>query len=182
VTARDATRGGGTGDGTLETARLRLAPFHPADADALSALFRNPHVRRYMLDGTLVERTWVVEEIDASRARFAAGTLGLFAAHLRESGELAGVSGFRPYEELGMELLYALLPAHCGRGLATEMADAVVALAFRHGWHEVYASVDAPNVHSIRVVERLGFALYEERTGAFGRMIRFVLRAPGLPT
>jgi len=163
----------------LESPRLRLAPFRADDVDALCRLFQDAHVRRYMLDGTIVERAWVVEETDASRTRFAAGELGLFAARRRTTGELIGITGFRPYYELGTELVYALLPAFCGRGFATEMARAMVDLAFEgHGWGEVRATVDAPNHDSIRVLARLGFARFGELPGAFGQMIRFVLRAP----
>jgi RimJ/RimL family protein N-acetyltransferase len=174
------TDGGATsGVGALATARLQLAPFRDADADALFRFFRDPHVRRYMLDGTIVERDWVVEEIAASRARFAAGEPGLFAARLPATRELVGITGFRRYEGQGVELVYALLPTFCGSGFATEMARAMVELAFgRLGWREVHATIDAPNRDSVRVVEGLGFARYGEMPGAFGTMLRFVLRAP----
>ena len=171
--------GATSGAGVLATARLQLAPLRETDADALFGFFRDPHVRRYMLDGTLVERDWVVDEIAASRARFAAGGPGLFAARPPATPELIGITGFRLYENQGIELVYALLPAFCGSGLASEMASAMVQLAFDGlGWREVHATIDAPNRDSIRVVERLGFVRYGELPGAFGTMIRFVLRAP----
>ncbi len=64
----------------MQTDRLVLEPFAPADAAALLALFRDRHVRRYLLDDTLVDAEWVAAEIDSSRDRFAAGQLGLFTA------------------------------------------------------------------------------------------------------
>jgi len=165
-------------DDAVATARLRLGPFQERDADALFRFFRDAHVRRYMLDGTLVEHDWIVEEIAASRARFAAGEPGLFAARLSATRELVGITGFRLYEGQGVELVYALLPACCGSGFATEMASAMVALAFGRGWPEVHATIDAPNRDSIAVVERLGFVRCGALPGAFGTMLRFVRRTP----
>jgi RimJ/RimL family protein N-acetyltransferase len=53
--------------------------------------------------------------------------------------------------------IYALLPHHRGRGLATEAARAVLDLAFREcGLAEIFAGADAPNGASFRVMERLG--------------------------
>ena len=162
------------------TRRLRLDPVAASDEDLLYRFFQDDHVRRYMLDGALVNRVWVAGEIAASARRFADGLLGLFAARLRATGELVGVAGFRPdHEPPVMELVYALLPTCCGRGLATEMARAMVELAFhRHGWTLLRAAVDEPNAASIRVLERLGFAPAGESPGAFGRMLHFTLTAP----
>jgi len=160
--------------GTIETTRLRLTPVTASDADDLWRLFRDDHVRRYMLDGTLVDRTWAVAEIERSLRQFAAGEIGLFAARVRDHEELIGVAGFRPdHEPPVIELVYALLPAFCGRGLATEMAQRIVALAFAHGWTLVRAAVDEPNHASIRVLDRLGFIVVGESPGAFGRMLHF---------
>ncbi len=164
--------------GPVETVRLTLAPVMPADADALCRFFQDAHVRRYMLDGALVDRAWVTGEIDASEERAASGGLGLYAARLRGSGELVGVTGFRPdHDPPVLELVYALLPAYCGRGLATEMARAMTDLAFDRGRQHVDAAVDAPNGASLRVLERLGFVAERESPGAFGRMIHLTLRA-----
>lgn len=170
------------GAAAVRTARLDLVPFAGAHCDGLWAFFRDPHVRRYLLDGAVVERAWVAAEIEASIERFAAGGLGLFvAADRRGDGALVGVAGFRPdHVPPVMELIYALDPAWCGRGLATEMARAMVELAFHgHGWPEVRAAVDAPNRASIRVLDRLGFVAAGESPGAFGAMSHRVLRRSG---
>lgn len=164
---------------TVHTERLRLRPLTAQDEDRLYRLFRDEHVRRYMLDGALVDRAWVAGEVDASLRRFASGDLGLFTASLRITDELVGIVGFRPdHDPPVTELVYALLPAFCGLGLATEMARAVADVAFhRHGWQEVRAAVDEPNGASIRVLGRLGFVAVGESPGAFGPMIHFTLRA-----
>jgi aminoglycoside 6'-N-acetyltransferase len=50
-----------------------------------------------------------------------------------------------------------LHPAHTGQGFATEAVRAVLGLAFDYyGMHRVVAQLDARNVRSARLCERLG--------------------------
>ena len=162
----------------LATPRLALAPFAAADAEALLALFRDPDVRRYLLDDELVEPAWVEGEIAASAERFAGGGLGLWLA--RRDADAIGFVGFRPFFAPPVEqLLYGLLPACTGQGFAVEMADAVVAVAFA-AWREtVRASVDAPNAASVRVLERLGFVEVGRAPGPHGETRHFTVHRGG---
>jgi RimJ/RimL family protein N-acetyltransferase len=143
----------------LTTERLELRPFRLEDGEALHALFTDADVRRWLLDDTVVPRGWVDEEIAESEARFAAGGGGLWALREPPAESLIGFVGFRPFfEPAQMQLLYALLPAAWGRGLATEAATAATAYAFDTlGFEEVRAATDTPNTASIAVLERLGF-------------------------
>jgi len=61
---------------TIRTDRLVLRPFALADEDTLFAIFRDDGVRRFLLDGHLVDRDWVRAEIEWSMRRFAEGGLG----------------------------------------------------------------------------------------------------------
>ena len=76
-----------------------------------------------------------------------------------------------------LQLLYGLLPAVWGRGLATEAAAAACEFAFdRLGWPAIRAATDTPNIASRAVLGRLGFSL--DRTtddGAHGTSF-YVLR------
>lgn len=90
---------------------------------------------------------------------FSAEALGLFGVRLRGGGELVGLCGFMrdadgPREA---ELVYELVPELWGRGIATEAARACLRYAFLEaGLERVVAGVDAPNVASARVIEKLG--------------------------
>jgi RimJ/RimL family protein N-acetyltransferase len=161
----------------IETARLRLTPFSPADEELLLAMFHDDGVRRYLLDGKLVEPEWVRAEIEASLRRFAEGSLGIFVARTRDDGRVAGIAGFRPdHDPPVLELLYALYPAFWGQGLATEIARAMLVLAFEGRGHDaVRTAVDAPNLASIRVIEGLGMTFERRSTGAFGDMLHYQL-------
>lgn len=162
------------------TARLRLEPFAPSDAPQLYDLFRHPEVRRYMLDDALVDEGWVAREIEASRARFAEGRLGMFAVRPRSGGpSLVGIAGFRLYSGPDdLQLLYALDPETAGQGLAQEMVGAVVELALEVvGFERVVATVDVPNRGSIKLMERLGFTPFGRAQGPNHPMLLFERRA-----
>lgn len=163
---------------TLATARLLLVPVGADDVDPLVALFHEPFVRRYLLDDRVVEPAWVAEQVGASRARFTAGSLGLYRlAPLDARHETIGLAGFLPIgEPPALELLYALRPAMVGRGLATEAATALVGHAFRTLPIDVVrSSVDEPNVASIRVLERLGMEPAGSSPGPAWRQLHFAL-------
>jgi ribosomal-protein-alanine N-acetyltransferase len=161
----------------LTTPRLTLTPVAPEHIDVLWAIFRDPHVRQYLLDDAVVEREWVEEEVRTSQARVAQGSLGLYLCTLQKSGDPVGFVGFRPfYESPVLQLLYGLLPGFTGQGLATEMAQAAVDLAFAaHGFAAVRASTDEPNRASVRVLERLGMTLIGAEDGPRFRQLHFEL-------
>ena len=167
--------------GTVTTARIALSPFADTHVDSLLEFFRDPHVRRYLLDDSLVDREWVEEEVRSSRERFDAGSLGLLAAHLREAPDaLVGFAGFRPfYDPPVLQLVYGIGPSHAGRGLATEIARAVIDVAFNErGFREIRASTDEPNRASIRVLERLGMTLVATEPGERWLQLHFTLERP----
>ena len=160
----------------LLSERLRITPFADGDTDALLGFFRDAHVRRFMLDGMLVERDWVAEEIAASAARFAAGSLGMWVARAPGDDRLVGIAGFRPFHEPPvLELMYAVSPTHVKRGYATEMARTVIAHAFAAGHPVIHTTIDEVNTDSLRLADRLGMRRTRERTGVFGRMLSFEL-------
>lgn len=160
------TPGGGRGspargEPLLRTTRLALAPFAPFDRATLLDLFRDADVRRYLLDGTRVSETWVDDEIRSSRARFAAGSAGLWTVRRFNEPAVIGFTGFREFfDPPELQLLYGFLPRCWGQGLATEAAAAACAYGFdRLGFSEIRAATDRPNVASARVLTRLGFVL-----------------------
>ena len=150
--------------GPMTSKRTILRPFAERDADELLTLFRDPAVRLYLLDDSLVSAEWVHDEIVASDARFANSGTGLWSIRLANDVSIIGFVGFREFfDPPQLQLLYGLLPGHWGRGLATEVAATVCDHAFRElGFSEVVAAIDIPNEASGRVLERIGMRL--ERT------------------
>ncbi len=153
----------------LETERLTLRRFTPADANALRALDGDREVVRYTNAGLTGEGP--PSRADASRrlagfiARYATdGALAFWAAEDRATGVFLGWFQFTPTKTAGeVELGYRLLKASWGQGLATEGARALVAAGFRDlGVTRIVASALVANAASIRVMENAGLRLAHE--------------------
>ena len=150
---------------TLATARLLLRPFVPEDADALHAQWNDPDVARWLWDGGPVPRETVDEVIASSQRSFGARGFGFFTVRLRDDpDDVIGFAGLRTFGEAqDVEVLYGLLPAHWGRGLATEAARAILDWAFDTlGLTEIAAGADPPNAASFAVMRRLGMPFWKE--------------------
>ena len=143
----------------IETRRLVLRSLSRSDTDALRRISNEPLVRRYLWDDEPVSGEKIEEMIDQSARMFSEEGVGLFGVRLRGGEELVGLCGFmRDADGPGeVELVYELVPELWGRGIATEAARACLRHAFLEaGLDRVVASVDAPNVASSRVIEKLG--------------------------
>ncbi|GHF26382.1 GNAT family acetyltransferase [Amycolatopsis deserti] len=127
----------------LETERLILRHFTPADVDLVTDLDRDPEVLRYL--GADAASRDVVERD------------GFFAAIEKASGEFAGWFEFRPLDEGEVELGYRLRRRFWGRGYATEGARALIAKGFTEGGvRRVVAFTMSVNTGSRRVMEKAG--------------------------
>ena len=83
--------------------------------------------------------------------------------------------------DLGPEVQYMLASRYHGLGLVTEAVRAILADGFdRCGLSRVRAYVDAPNIGSRRVAEKLGFQL-QGQVHAYGSddMVLYVLESGG---
>jgi len=148
----------------IETNRLRLRPYTLDDLDALYSLWTDPGVRRYLFDNKILSREQVAADIQRSLVNFETHGFGEWAVCLRGHDPLIGFCGLRflgdPPE---IELLYGIAPPYWGQGLATEAAMAVIRHGFEaHDLHRIIASVDVPNVASVRVLEKVGMT-FEKR-------------------
>lgn len=154
----------------------------PTDVPVFHALVTLPNIRRFLLDDRIMPRAWCDEECERSDALFGAFGLGVWLVSLRATPDRpVGFGGFRVFESLGPEaqLLYALAPSATRQGLATELAQALTERAYARGMTRVLAAVDAPNVSSIRVLERCGFVrLAQTQPGAVGPTLFYAVEAP----
>lgn len=150
---------------TLETARLTLRPCTLDDVDALHAQWTDPEVRRYLWDGIVIDRDTAVEVVHSSVGDWADHGAGLFVIQPRGASAIIGFCGFRRFPpDREWELLYALLPAYWGQGLAVEASQAALAFAFSTlPVDRIAGRTDPPNAASVRVLEKLGMS-YAGRT------------------
>ena len=152
----------------VETTRLTLRPFTPADFDDLYAYQSRLDVARYLhwdaRDHAQV-REALVRQCDETSLS-AEGDWLTFAVVWREAGRVVGEIGLKLVsreDRLG-EIGFVFHPDCQGRGLATEAARAMLALGFGPlGWQRITGSCDARNLGSARLMERIGMRLAARR-------------------
>lgn len=148
-----------TPDWPLQTERLVLRPYSEDDFDALHELYSDQTVVQWLYDGPAT--------LDDTRARLdrclervgLTETTGLSAAVTLPDGTYAGglVLWYASFEHRGAEIGYSFLPRHQGNGYAVEATRALLDWAFAAaGVHRVVARLEARNVPSARVAEKLG--------------------------
>jgi len=90
-----------------------------------------------------------------------------FAVVHRESGSVIGSAGFKgpPGPDRVAEIAYGIVPAHQGRGCATEAAEALIRFAFDSGAVRLVRAHTLPTPNaSTRVLTKCGFGCVGEVT------------------
>jgi len=161
---------------TLETPRLRLRPFTPADAPAVQALAG----AREVADTTLTvphpypdgaAEAWVATH----RPAWEAGTSITYAVTEAAGGSLVGAVGLEITPvNASAELGYWVAVPAWGRGYATEAAAALCGYAFAAlGVHRIQARHFVRNPASGRVMQKLGMRFEGVLRGAVRKSGRF---------
>ncbi|MCC6071124.1 GNAT family N-acetyltransferase [Massilia sp. GCM10020059] len=145
----------------LETERLRLRTLDQNDAVFYLALVNTPGFIAFIGDrGIRTVEAAAQAIVDGPMAM--QGRLGhsIYLVEDKASGEPLGMSGLIKRDTLEhVDIGYAFLPEHCGKGYAYEAGQAVVAHARDEiGLPRLLAIVSPGNVASIGLLEKLGLA------------------------
>ena len=143
-----------------ETPRLRLEELGPADAAFILELVNEPAWIRWIGDRNVHSEDDARGYITNGPAKsYAEHGFGLWKVVLAESGEPLGMCGLIQRPQLDrVDLGFALLARHWGRGYAREAVAATLALAReRHGLTGLAAITDPDNRASQRVLTDVGF-------------------------
>jgi RimJ/RimL family protein N-acetyltransferase len=140
----------------IETARLRLRPFHLRDVDDVLGYASDPEWARYLP----VPQPYTAADAE----KFIAGQVLLDrevhpAWAMEQAGAVIGGINMRFHFDHSVgEMGYSIARSYWGRGLTTEAAGAVMDAAFAvyAHLHRIRAMADARNVGSLRVMEKLG--------------------------
>jgi [ribosomal protein S5]-alanine N-acetyltransferase len=147
----------------LDTARMVCERLWPEDG---------PEERRLLLDPRVGATLWGRPE-PPTEAEIADGLatkvthwdrhgFGLWLLRDRETGAMVGRGGLQYTYTAGLhdvEAAWAIIPERWGQGLATELANACVEVAFGQlELREIVAFTLPDNVASRRVMEKAGFA------------------------
>jgi len=147
----------------LETARLRLRLWRDEDLDAIARWHADPVVMRHMGRGPMTHEESAAA-LDRYRLHWDEHGFGLWAAELRETGELVGRIGPSYHRAWpgDPELGWLIDPVHAGLGLATEGGAAGAEYGFGVlGAQRLVSICVEENAASRRVMEKLGFRLHE---------------------
>lgn len=144
---------------SLETERLILRQWRPADREPFACMNADPAVMEFF--PACLSRSESHQGVDRIERHFHERGFGLFAAELRRDRVFIGFIGlnvprfvahFTPCVEIG----WRLAAAYWGQGLATEGARTVLSHGFESlALDEIIAFTVPGNVRSRRVMEKL---------------------------
>jgi len=168
----------------IETTRLTLRPVELTDLDRLHNLWIDRHIRRYLFDDRIVSRDWTETEIIKSGESFEKYNFGLWLVFAKQSDNFIGFCGYRlPDESSEPELLYGIKSNYWCQGLGTEVALAASKYAFANlGFQRVIASVDKPNLASVKVLQKIGMKFDRSVCVNGTEILYFVLKQQDLET
>ena len=151
---------------TLHTDRLIGRRLRAADFDDLARMHRDPRVMATLApagapNGGLLSDDETRRFLRRNLEHWDRHGYGLWMFRDRADGRFVGRGGLKRTSVDGkdeVELAYAVLADYWGRGLATEMAEAILAAGFGHlGLAEVVCFTLTTNRASRRVMEKAGF-------------------------
>jgi RimJ/RimL family protein N-acetyltransferase len=143
----------------IETDRLVLREFHPDDHAFILELLNEPGWIRYIGDRGLrtpeAARGYIV---DVPMAMYARNGFGLWAVQHKDDTTLLGMCGLIRRDTLpDVDIGFAFLERHQGRGYAFEAAAAVLAHGRQVlGLARIVAITDPDNAASIQLLEKIG--------------------------
>lgn len=151
----------------LETARLLMRGYRPADYDAWVAMWQDPAYYRYLTPEPLpTEEVWKM--LLRSVGHWALMGYGFWAIEEKATGRFLGAIGYadlkrniEPAIEETPEIGWVLAPAVHGQGYATEAVTAAIAwgdVHFRRG--RTMCIIHPENQPSLRIAEKFGYREY----------------------
>lgn len=154
----------------FETERILARKLEPEDAEQLYKNHAEAKVKKWFPNESYADIDEAKEAIlffrdcvDQNRLPF------VLAIQLKETGELIGDTGVSEVEEEpdALEIGYQICEKYNGKGLATEVLNAMTAFSFaRLNATISYGRVVHGNAASARVLEKAGYMFVNEEYGA----------------
>ena len=141
----------------LDTARLALARFSPADAPGFYELNADPEVIRHTGDEPFTSAA-EAEAFIRAYAHYDRHGYGRWSVYLKETGDYVGFCGLNYSARLDeVDVGFRFMRRYWGRGYATEAARA----SLQHGFNvynlsKIVGRALPGNAASLRVLEKLG--------------------------
>jgi RimJ/RimL family protein N-acetyltransferase len=151
----------------IETDRLVIRPWEPAEEPGFRQMVSDPEMMRYISYGEPWSEERIAEFFARQRRHLAARGYCLGAMIERATGRLAGLSGLQPMGTTAdVEIGWWVMKDLWGRGYGSEAG----AGALRYAWNtlgldRVTAVAFPENRPSIRIMEKLGLQFERRATG-----------------
>lgn len=149
----------------ITTSRFIIRNFLPKEEHLYLDLLSDPEVALYLPKRTLEEHQQIFK---TALNEYATGdVLGRWGIFNLADQDFIGMCLLRPFNENGLvEIGYSLHQKYWGSGLATEMAEVLIAYAFESTHAKEVVAVTAPeNIASQHVLEKAGL----QRKGTINR-------------
>ncbi|HTQ79604.1 MAG TPA: GNAT family N-acetyltransferase [Thermoanaerobaculia bacterium] len=151
----------------IETERLVIRPWQPADEAGFRRMVGDPVMMRYISRGIPWSEERIAEFFGRQSRHLANRGFCLGALVARDSGELAGLSGLQPLGTTGeVEVGWWVMPELWGQGLGTEAGAGCLGYAWDTlNLRRVTAIAFPDNGPSRRIMEKLGMRFERQATG-----------------
>lgn len=146
----------------MNTERLLLRKVANADAKSLWSIWSDPSVTKFMNISCFTHEEQALDMIELLNQLANEHRAIRYSIIELTSNLIIGSCGFNnvDYDNATAEIGYDLAKTHWGKGYATEGIIALIHVAFTHlDMSTIIAKVDAANINSIRVLQKLNFIL-----------------------
>jgi len=150
---------------SIETERLTLRRWTPADLAPMVAMNSDPRTMQWTGDGSVIDAAGTGEELAQYEQRWEERGFGIWAVEYRETGELTGFAGlsipmFLPEILPAVGLGCRFAPKWWGGGIATESLIPCLRFGFiDRGMERIVSANQITNDASARILEKLGMTL-----------------------
>ncbi|WP_163836174.1 GNAT family N-acetyltransferase [Spartinivicinus ruber] len=144
----------------IKTNRLILRGFDHSDLDAYARICQNPDFMKFLSAGKPLTREQAWEQIEFIINHWSEHNCGLWAVVEQSTNELIGRVGLQYSDDWdGLQIGWALSPAHWRKGYATEAVQSVIDwISNRQITSELLCLILPENIKSIALAERLGLS------------------------
>lgn len=169
------------GDFHLVTPRLACRRFTGDDRPAFARLYSDPDIMRHLADGVPFSPRQIADRFTRVQEHYRRQGFGMWALVDRQTLKIVGRAGLQHLSGVDeVEVGYALFPEHWGKGLATEIAGALVRYGFEKlNFPRIVALVSPQNTASMNVLEKIHMHNERVLTLSTGNVLLFSAQRVG---
>ena len=148
----------------IKTERLWLRMFEPDDLETAYLLFNDPDVQKYLSPQNKRTREQLETVFDKSRKYWKERGFAIWCVAQKDDGKMIGYCGFQYFDKTPqVEIVFAYLKQHWGKGFAIESAAACLQYGFEKlSFDKIFAATAPQNTASRHVLEKLGMNYSEK--------------------